>query len=421
MVPAAFVHLEALPLTANGKVDRQALPAPDRLSAPTAAYEAPAGALERAIAKIWCEALGLEQVGRHDDFFHLGGHSLKAVEVISRVQCELGAPVPLRALFSHTTLAAFASAIERASARRAEPSNVVCLRSYGVRQPLLGIHPLGGTVEYLRLLMPHLDPQLPLYGLEASAWASSDPSGAPAPSIPEIAASYVKAIRAVQPKGPYRLLGYSVGGVIAYAMTEALLEQGETIEFLGIIDTHPDLGAVPEFGALMSSIDRAEVEQGSAAAEQLFLEHVIKYLEPADANATVEQSLRNDKAPFSDRSHVKLSGYPNVMHGALRMMRDMAKALCHYHPRPLPLRIDQFLAKDEVMFDLASAWQALVPRQVRTAEVPGSHLSMMEPQNIGALALAITTGLAQTRSVRASGRLRETSEISAYTPANLRS
>jgi thioesterase domain-containing protein len=85
------------------------------------------------------------------------------------------------------------------------------------------------------------------------------------------------------------------------------------------------------------------------------------------------------------------------------------------------LRIDLFLAKDEVMFDLASAWQALVPRQVRTAEVPGSHLSMMEPQNVGALALAITTGLAQTRSVRASGRLRETSEISAYTPANLRS
>jgi thioesterase domain-containing protein len=419
MVPGAFVHLEALPITSNGKVDRNALPVPDRLSAPTAPYEAPSGALERAIAKIWCEALGLEQIGRHDDFFHLGGHSLKAVEVISRVQCELGAPAPLRVLFSHTTLADFASAIERAGTTRADASNVVCLRSYGARQPMFGIHPLGGTVEYLRLLMPHLDTQLPLYGLEASAWASSGSGTAPAPSIPDIAAKYVKALRAVQPKGPYRVLGYSVGGVIAYAMAEVLLAQAENIEFLGIIDTHPDLGGLPEFQALMSRIEQAEVEQSSAAADELFLQHVIEYLVAPSAIATVEQSLRSDSAPISDRSHVKLSGYPNVMRGAIRMMRATTKALCHYHPGPLPLRVDLFLAKDEVMFDLASAWKALIPNHVRTVKIPGSHLSLMEPQNITTLAFAITTGLAQARSVRAPSRLRELIDVSAYTPAKL--
>jgi thioesterase domain-containing protein/acyl carrier protein len=416
MVPAAFVRLDALPITANGKVDRDALPLPDRPAAATAAYQPPAGALEVAIARIWAEVLGVELIGRHDDFFHLGGHSLKAVEVLSRLHRELGRTPPLRDLFAHTTLSQFAAAIERAGANRAPSTNLICLRSYGRSRPLFAVHPLGGTIEYLRLLAPHLDPQLPLYGLAASGW---DGNEAPPTSIPEIAARYVDALRVVQPNGPYRLLGYSVGGVIAYAMAEALIERGELVEFLGIIDTHPDLGGLSEFRALIERIERAEVEQGAVAADRLFLQHVIQYLVPAHAVSAVEQSLHEESSTLLDLDHlhVKVSGQPELLRNALRTMRATTRALCEYRPSPLPLHVDLFVASEEVMFDLPAAWSELMPRQVRAVPIPGSHLSMMEPRNIGALAFAITAGLAQARPIRIPLRVRDSIRDSSYAAA----
>jgi amino acid adenylation domain-containing protein len=104
MVPAAYVRLEALPLTANGKLDRSALPAPDGAAYVSRAYEAPVGAVEEALASIWVELLGVERVGRHDNFFELGGHSLLAVRVISRVRDVFGITPPLHALFQEPAL-----------------------------------------------------------------------------------------------------------------------------------------------------------------------------------------------------------------------------------------------------------------------------------------------------------------------------
>jgi thioesterase domain-containing protein/acyl carrier protein len=392
MVPSAFVRLDALPVTANGKVDRKALPIPDRLSTPAAAYQAPASALELEIAKIWSDVLGVAQIGRDDDFFHLGGHSLKAVEVISRLHRELGRTAPLRELFAHSRLGEFASVVEHAGASRTQPSNLVCLRSYGSSQPLFGVHPLGGTIEYLRLLAPHLDPQLPLYGLAANHWSGVE--AAPA-SIPEIAARYVDSLRSAQPEGPYRLLGYSVGGVIAYAMAESLLERGQLVEFLGVIDTHPDQGGVPEFRALMDRIDRTEAEQGAAAADQLYLQHVMQYLVPSHAVASVDAS-----------------GPPEIMRNAVRTMRATTKALCDYQPTPLPLEIDLFLAADDAVFDLSSAWRPL--GELRAVSIPGSHLSMLEPRNIRALALGITAALTHSRPARVPLRVRESIRRRAY-------
>jgi acyl-coenzyme A synthetase/AMP-(fatty) acid ligase len=95
MIPAAFVRLEALPLTRNGKLDRKALPEPESDAYAAAAYEPPAGALEETLAQIWAECLGLERVGRHDNFFELGGHSLLAARVIALVRDRLGAELPL--------------------------------------------------------------------------------------------------------------------------------------------------------------------------------------------------------------------------------------------------------------------------------------------------------------------------------------
>jgi amino acid adenylation domain-containing protein len=118
MVPAAYVRLDALPLTPNGKVDRKALPAPEGGAFVSRAYEAPAGETEEALAEIWAELLGVDRVGRWDDFFALGGHSLRAVQVVSRVRQALGVEVALGELFVRPGLAELARGLEEA--RRAE-------------------------------------------------------------------------------------------------------------------------------------------------------------------------------------------------------------------------------------------------------------------------------------------------------------
>ncbi|HEY0372253.1 MAG TPA: condensation domain-containing protein, partial [Thermoanaerobaculia bacterium] len=120
MVPSAFVQLESLPLTTNGKLDRKALPAPDALSLVTREYEAPQGELEEKLAAIWCELLRVDQVGRHDNFFELGGHSLLAVQLISRIRATLGVDIPLRDLFAQSSLQALAETVRRAGASTLE-------------------------------------------------------------------------------------------------------------------------------------------------------------------------------------------------------------------------------------------------------------------------------------------------------------
>jgi aryl carrier-like protein len=116
MVPAAYVALEALPLTPNGKLDRKALPAPDGSAYGAPAHEPPQGEIENALAHLWRELLGQEHIGRHDDFFALGGHSLRAVQLISRIRAALGIEVALSELFAQPTLAGFAQRIAAATA-----------------------------------------------------------------------------------------------------------------------------------------------------------------------------------------------------------------------------------------------------------------------------------------------------------------
>ncbi|WP_045764831.1 non-ribosomal peptide synthetase, partial [Xanthomonas albilineans] len=114
MLPTAYVQLEALPLTTNGKLDRKALPAPDGSAYAAHAYEAPQGAIEQAIAAIWGDLLGLETIGRHDNFFALGGHSLLAVTMTERMR-QQGLRADLRTLFATPTLAALAAASDAVS------------------------------------------------------------------------------------------------------------------------------------------------------------------------------------------------------------------------------------------------------------------------------------------------------------------
>jgi thioesterase domain-containing protein len=232
MVPANVVVLDALPLTPHGKIDRRALPAPEGRPE-IGAYVAPRTPTEEALASIWCEVLRLDRVGIEDNFFELGGHSLLAISLISGCNRALKTNLQIRSLFDHPTIESLAEIV-----RKNQPlppyRALVPLQTAGDCLPLFCIAPSGGSVFCYTALASELGPNQPTYGLQSSGL---EPGEALPASVEAMAASYIDAIRAVQPEGPYRLLGYSFGGLVAYEMAYQLGSADEHIELLALGDT----------------------------------------------------------------------------------------------------------------------------------------------------------------------------------------
>ncbi|MFC4464298.1 amino acid adenylation domain-containing protein [Streptomyces xiangluensis] len=233
MVPAAVVVLDALPLTPNGKVDRAALPVPDFGS--RTAGRAPTTPREELMCALFAEVLGLARVGLDDNFFEHGGHSLLATRLVGRVGAVLGTEMPLRRLFQAPTPAELLRDLEPDGERDGH-GVLVPLRASGAGAPLFCVHPAAGLSWCYLGLLAHLDPEYPVYGLQARGTDGAEPLPV---SIEQMAADYADQIRVVAPEGPYRLLGWSVGGTIAHAIATELERRGEQVELLAVLDAYP--------------------------------------------------------------------------------------------------------------------------------------------------------------------------------------
>jgi amino acid adenylation domain-containing protein len=231
MVPSAFVVLDGLPRTPNGKIDRKALPAPQQETG-QAVIDLPRDLIELQLARIWQELLGVERIGVRDNFFELGGHSLLAVRLMSQIRQHFDQQLPLSTLFHGATIEHLASAIRQQSTSAS--SLVVPIQPNGSKRPLFCVHPVGGNVfSYLELAQA-LGADQPLYGIQAAALIEGQGHDT---RIEEMAARYIDALRAIQPQGPYQLGGWSLGGVIAFEMARQLQAQGEETALLALIDS----------------------------------------------------------------------------------------------------------------------------------------------------------------------------------------
>jgi len=234
MIPRHFVLLPELPLTANGKLDRMALPHPQPAQTAAAAKQASYDTYERHLMTIWENLLKVTPVGIHDNFFDLGGHSLLAAQMIDHIEKVFQKKLPLDFLWFHGgTIASIASALRNQYQFGANPELV--LIKEGSHQALFAVHIKGGHLLDYYTLARHLDPDQTVYGLQARGVFGNQ---APDCSIKQIAANCIKAMRQIQPAGPYLITGYSSGGVVAYEMAQQLNHSGENVSALILLDTY---------------------------------------------------------------------------------------------------------------------------------------------------------------------------------------
>jgi amino acid adenylation domain-containing protein len=337
MIPSAIEVLETLPLLPNGKLDRKSLPKirQDHFSD----HVEPDTELEACICALFGSLTGIERVSVLDNFFALGGHSLMAMRLVSRLRTDHGREVPIELVFTTPTARALAAAI---SARGPNsPSTydpVVPLRESGSLRPLFCVHPAAGLAHIYGRMADTVDARIPLYGLQARGIYDDAP---PHDSILEMAGAYVAAVRSLQPRGPYCLAGWSFGGVVAHAMAGLLETEGETVDRLFLIDSY--------FSAVESDV----TDPGSASV-----------MAPAGAS---EFLIERTSRAFVRSSRLIESHTARKIHAPVVFFR----------------------ARDNVTNDLRASLEAMTGGIIEIEDISAGHYSLFDPVHANAIGAAL--------------------------------
>ncbi|AKU20749.1 hypothetical protein ACZ75_03720 [Massilia sp. NR 4-1] len=379
MVPAHIVFLDQLPLTAHGKVDRAALPAPG-LSRQDTDYIAPRSALERLLADTWAKLLKVERVGLHDDFFDLGGHSLLAVQT-ANVLKQAGVLMPVADLFKYRTVELLARQLA-AQAGASADRQALAIRAGGRQKPLFLVHDGSGSLLYATALAQHIDSEIPLYGLPPEPLGEVRLN-----TIEGMAKRLVGLMRAVQPNGPYRVAGYCAGGTVAYEIASQLLGDNEAVEFVGMLNTaYIPPGAYMQY--LMPPKARLLAQAAPVAEADPALQAAFADLRQTAQDMSLQQLIeacqQQGMLPPT-LAGMAVQEIEQVLERlqALAIAADGGSYVCH----PLPVPVHYFGAAENPADAPARGWDAaLAAGQCRLTVVPGNHQSMLQPPHLATLA-----------------------------------
>ena len=387
LVPSAFVNLDSFPITANGKVDRAALPRPEGQIVEERQYVAPSSEREERLARLWAEVLGVEKVGAHDGFFEIGGHSLLAVRLFARIEAEFGRALSLASLFAAPTVARQAVLLGEGPQFAVAPNPValprfdslVPLQTEGNRPRLYCVHHGYGDLTGYHDLVKNLGSDQPLWGFQARGIQGDQE---PVECITQMAENYVKELRALQPSGPYHLTGFSLGGVIAFEMARQLRASGQEVGLLALLDTYAPI------------FFYKEEHRGNLLAELADAASTLRRIAPEDRWAFTRNKSRvagsRIKALFT-RSEPE-TGTPEELklrEAIQRVEAASRKALREYVPSDYAGDAVIFRAQEQEIqtdYDPVLWWQNVLKGRVTVKDVPGDHHAIIQEPGVQELA-----------------------------------
>ena len=398
MIPSAFVLLESLPLTPNGKVDRQALPAPDQTKPELEkTFVGPRNPIEELLVGIWTEVFQFEHIGIHDDFFELGGHSFLALQLISKIHQKLATNIPLSILFQYPTVAELANSLIK-NTDAVTPTYLVPIQVEGTQPPLFCIHPAGGQVMVYQHLAVCLGRDQPVYGLQSRALNDSVQEDN---SINNMAVEYTKVIRQHQPDGPYYLMGWSMGGVLAVSVAKELEQQGQKVAFVGLVDAFLIPDNAPTF-------ERDPIQELALVFGGTFVDAFMAL------DAVEQQALRDELIGLpsverlrrmmvwgQERNLLSPDISVNILEKQVNLTEIHQQLLRVHRPPQIQARLYIWWALDRLEGGLSRTdWSQYTTGASYTKIVDGNHFTIMRPPYLKTLAQELQEFLQTVGCVR---------------------
>jgi amino acid adenylation domain-containing protein len=404
MVPSAFVMLEFLPLTANGKIDRRALKAPINTSDSDRFIEA-RSQLELSLVQIWSKVLKIDKIGVRDNFFDLGGHSLLAPYLTTQIKEQFGKEIALTALFQNPTIEQLATIIQTDSDNSSE-SCLVPIQPNGSKPPFFCVPGAGGRPFYFYHLGRYLGKDQPFYSFENDLYQQLGEIT----QIEAIASIYIQAMQDLQPQGPYFLGGHSYGGNVVFEMAQQLVKQGEKVALLAIIDssapTYKDKQMLLDYINWDHARWLAEVSKGI----EVYLDKTVDISYENLQSLTVEEQLKYVLNFFKMANMLPPNAKTTQLENIVQAYKTSCLCLVDYLPKQIYpskitiLRANEDLPDDpnrelvaECSEDLSLGWSEFSTEAVDIHFVLGNHVTIMVEPHVQVLAEELKVCLEQAR------------------------